>query len=74
MFIGDLTKYELARFKVFRKNNTCPICGKIVDVNDGFEMLKVKYAANTYYAFIHTNCVLSQLSRRYQNGEESSKS
>jgi len=74
MFIGELTKYELARFKTFRKNNVCPICGRPVDVNEGFEMLKVKYAANTYYAFIHTNCILSQLSRRYRNGEESSES
>lgn len=74
MFISDLTKYELERFKAYRKNNTCPICGKVVDFNDGFEMLKVKYAANTYHAFIHTNCILSKVSRRYQNGKKSSES
>lgn len=71
MFISDLTAYELARFKSFRKNNVCPICCKPVDVNEGFEMVKVKYAANTYYAFIHTNCILAQISRRYENGKES---
>ena len=74
MFIGELTKYELERFKSFRKNNVCPICGKMVDFNDGFEMLKVKYAVNTYYAFIHTNCILSKISRRYQNGKKSQES
>lgn len=71
MFISDLTAYELGRFKAFRKNNVCPICREPVDVNEGFEMLKVKYAANTYYAFMHTNCILAQSSRRYKNGEES---
>ena len=75
MFIGDLTKYELARFKVFRKNCVCPICKKPVELCDGFEMLKLKYAANTHYTFMHTNCLLSQLNnRRYQNGKESSES
>lgn len=74
MFIGDLTKYELARFKAFQKNCACPICKKPIEICDGFEMLKIKYAANTYYAFMHTGCLLSQLSRRYQNGEKSSES
>lgn len=71
MFISDLTAYELGRFKSFRKNNVCPICGEPVELCDGFEMLKVKYAANVYYAFMHTNCILTQISRRYENGKKS---
>lgn len=71
MFISDLTSYELGRFNYFKKHHNCPICGNPVDVCDGFEMMKVKYASNTYYAFFHSRCILSQLSRRFKDGKDS---
>ena len=71
MFISELTSYELGKFNTYKKNHTCPICGKTVDVCDGFEMMKIKYVSRTYYAFFHSKCILSQLSRRVANdGEE----
>ena len=73
MFIGDLTKYELERFKAFKKHHRCPICNEVIDVCDGFEMMKVKYASNTYYAFFHTKCILSQLSKRFDDKNKQSK-
>lgn len=71
MFISELSTYELGKFNSFKKHHVCPICGKTVDVCDGFEMMKVKYISRTYYAFFHSKCILSQLSRRVDNdGEE----
>ena len=72
MFISDLSSYELGKFNSFKKHHTCPICGKTVDVCDGFEMMKVKYISRAYYVFFHSKCILIQLSKGVHNESEES--
>lgn len=54
MIYENLSDGEKRRFK---KDNTCPICGKEINTTDNFQFLTFRDGRYTRYKFFHLSCL-----------------
>ena len=57
MLFGELTEYQKKRFQQMKK---CPLCGRVIDVGESFQLVKVRRSKAIYYTFIHDTCIVNR--------------